>query len=149
MKYLLKKIENKEKFFKKLLEIVKRQDIYYERMEELEVKVKDKIYHCLYFHETQAIIIDGIFHDATDAVLVAEFIANAISYKYELNSSDIINTMFISVYIDNYNYINLRAFNVNSFSFELQRYCEPEFPTIHQLTKSQVANIIQGANNEY
>ena len=148
MKELLKKIKNKEEFFKKLLKFIKKQDIDYEWMEELEVKVKDKTYYCLYYDQTQTIFIDGIFHDATDVVLVAELIATAIFYKYELNSSDIINMTFICSYIDNYNHLNMRVFKVNSFNPKTKKFSEPKFPIIHQLTKSQVANIIQGASND-
>jgi len=152
MKELLKKIKNKEEFFQKLLKFIKKQDIDYKlKKNELELTVGKSKYKYQYFHnyQTQTIIIDGIFNnDAGASVLVAEFIAQAIYNKHELNSCDIINMMFICSYIDNYNYLNLRLFKVNSFNPKTKKFSEVKFPIIHQLSKSQVANIIQGTSND-
>lgn len=144
MKELIKKIEKREEFFKNLLSIFLKKNII--EIEEHEVILNNKTYHLFYSYQTQTIIIDGLFHDAIDVILRAEFIVKAIFNKYEFSLSDIFNMMFISSYVDNKNNLNLRTFTISNF--DSNNFSNLNFPTVHEFTTSQVKNIIKELNND-
>jgi len=144
MKELIEKIENREEFFLKLLEKFLRKNV--DDLLKNEIEIKEKTYVFLFSQKNQTVIIDGVFKDGLNPVLNAEKIVKQINKKLNLSVEEIVQTTYIGSYVDNLDFLNLRA-----FKFENLSPCGSpsgiNFMQIYEFSKNQIQKILEGENN--
>jgi hypothetical protein len=142
MKELIKTVEKREELFLPILSHFLNKKI--DKIEEKNVKIKNNIYHLFYDDINNIIIIDGIFHEATDAILMAEEVAKAVYAQYDVHYHDMIDITFVSSYIDNTNLLNFRAFKFENFNGLY--FGGIKFPRNLQFTKDAIITMLKGVN---
>ncbi len=139
MKELIKKIDNKEEFFKKLIKnLLEKKDLNFKNFE---LNIND-INHNIYTDSTQNIIlIDDLTLEKYSGISVLQDkeIANKLQTTFDVQID--VNTIFVHLYIDNRELLIIQVFSFDSlFCNQFQNSKNLLF---NSLSKSYIQKIIE------
>lgn len=139
MKELIKKIDNKEEFFKELLKnILGKKDLNFKNFE-LNI---DDINHNIYIDNTQNIIlIDDLILDKYSGISVLQDkeIANKLQSSFDVQIN--VNTIFVHLYIDNRQLLIIQVFSFDSLF--CGKFQNPKTHLFNSLSKDYIQKIME------